>query len=73
MIMLGKLLKGYRPVILFPALGILVGIIPVLLFISTWGGSIRVVEEWLPLYAMYVPVGVLFGTGYVLLKRRQDA
>ena len=71
MFLLHKLLQGYRPAILFPALAAFIGLVPVLLFISAWGGRVQNVGEWLPFYAVYVPVGILFGVGYVRLHRKE--
>ena len=73
MLLLRKLLKGYKPAILFPTLAALIGLVPVLLFVCAWGGRIQKVDEWLPLYAVYVPVGVIFGIGYVRLNRKEAA
>ena len=70
MFLLRRLLKGYRPVILFPTLAAFVGLVPALMFVYAWGGRVQNVWEWLPLYAVYVPVGVLFGIGYVRLNRK---
>jgi len=73
MLLLRKLLKGYSPAFLYPVVATFVGVVPALLIIYTWDGDWRDVEWWLRLYAVYVPVGILFGIGYVRSNRAKAA
>ena len=72
-LLLRRLLKGYSPAFLYPVVAAFVGVVPTLLIIYTWDGDWRDVELWLRLYAVYVPVGILFGMGYVRLNRPKAA
>ena len=67
MFLLRRILNGCRPAWLFPIMAILAGIVPILLFTLHWGGGFDDVEGLVRLFAMYAPVGLLFGGGFVWL------
>ena len=68
MLFLRMKLRGYRPVVWFPLLASILGIVPTAMIIFLWGGGLRSLfsAEASIFYVMFTVVGVVFGLGYAL-------
>jgi hypothetical protein len=73
MLVLRQMLKDCRPAFVFPLVASLCGVVPVGLFIFGWGGTFRNLfsADVILFYVMVVPVGLLFGIGFVWLCRSE--
>jgi hypothetical protein len=73
MLLLRQLLKDCRPAFVFPIVASVAGVVPVGLFIFGWGGTFRDLfsSDVFLFYAMFVPVGLMFGIGFVWLCRSE--
>jgi hypothetical protein len=70
---LRHLLHGVRPGWPFPLLAVLLGIVPIAVIFSIWGGlSFRVLTspEASLFYAMFAVVGLVVGFGFTRIHRR---
>lgn len=63
---LRRWLRGYRPMIVYPIVAMLVGIIPTTIVVSVWGGGSRglVSPEAGLFFIMFVVAGVVLGVGF---------
>ncbi len=66
MVGLRRWLRGYRPILAFPAGAALAGVFPTALLVFVWGGGLRglVSPEAGLLYLMFGAVGVVLGLGF---------
>ena len=69
--MLARKLSGTRPYILFPLLGIVLGVTPVMLINLRWGGnfSSMLSPESQLFYILFIAVGVVLGGAFPLVDR----
>lgn len=70
--LLARRLHGSRPYILFPLLGVVLGVTPVLIINLRWGGNLNSMlsPESQLFYILFAGVGVVLGSGYPLVDRR---
>ena len=70
--LLARKLHGSRPYILFPLLGVVLGVTPVLIINLRWGGNLNSMlsPESQLFYILFAGVGVVLGSGYPLVDRR---
>jgi len=70
--LLTRTLHGPRPYILFPLLGVALGVCPVLLINVRWGGNLdsMLSPESQLFYILIIGVGVVLGGAYPLVDRR---
>ena len=73
MILVHQILGGYKPVIWFPLIAAVLGVVPTAIITLSWGGRLRSLfsAEASIFYVMFSVVGAVFGFGYAL--RRQVA
>lgn len=66
LMLLEKLLGGYRPVVLFPLAAALLGVAPTALIALRWSGSLAglATPEAGLFFGMFTTVGLVFGFGY---------
>ena len=65
-----RILKGYRPIVLFPIAAALLGIVPTAMIIIYWGGgrAALVSPEANLFYILFGVVGVVVGTAYAAFR-----
>lgn len=70
--LLARRLHGSRPYILFPLLGVVLGVAPVLIINLRWGGNLTTMlsPESQLFYILFAGVGVVLGGAYPLVDRR---
>jgi hypothetical protein len=63
---LRRLLHGDRPLIIFPIVAMLLGVLPTMLIIAVWGGGFRTLlsPEAALFYAMFLAAGLVLGLGF---------
>jgi hypothetical protein len=68
MMLVRRALRGYRPLVWFPIVAALVGVVPTAFIMFAWGGGIEDLfsPEASIFYVMFLVVGVVFGLGYAL-------
>ncbi len=66
MFALRKILGGYKPVVWFPLVGSMLGIVPAAMIMTVFGGrfSDLLSPEASLFYVMFASVGTMFGLGY---------
>ena len=71
MVFLRKRLGGYKPVVWFPAVASLLGVVPTAIIMFVWGGRVQDLfsPEASVFYVMFAAAGVVFGLGYALNRR----
>ncbi len=68
MLVLRKILGGYKPVVWFPLVASMLGIVPTMIILIVHGGGFGdlLSPEATVFYVMFASVGAVFGLGYAL-------
>jgi hypothetical protein len=71
MLVLRKLLGGYKPVLWFSIVASMLGVLPTAIILTVHGGGFGdlISAEAIVFYVMFVSAGVTFGLGYALNRK----